>query len=131
MGILTVERRASAAIAWITIITGILQILLPARLLPLLGIEPTVAVNQLFATIGMFMVLFGAAVVHVLDKPKGASVVLVLAGCQKIGASLFVAWGVIHDVFVPIVLLVAGFDFVSGVLFIDLRRRGCVPVTTR
>jgi len=124
MDVLTLERRASAAIAWITVLTGALQMVMPARLLPLLGVEPSAAAAQLFATVGMFMVLFGAAVLHALRRHEAAAVVLLWSGWQKIGASLLVAWGVMHGVFAPLALLVATFDFASGLLFFDLRQRG-------
>lgn len=123
MNLLLLERRAGAAIAWITIITGALQLALPTRLLPVLGVEATAATAQLFATVGMFMVLFGAAVVHASFRREAGHVVLLWAGWQKIGASLLVTWGVTQGVFAPLALLVAGFDFASGVLFFDLRRR--------
>lgn len=123
MNLWLLERRASAAIAWITIVTGALQLTLPTYLLPVLGVEASAAVAQLFATVGMFMVLFGAAVVHALRRQEATNVVLLWAGWQKIGAAILVTWGVTQGVFAQLALLVAGFDFASGLLFFDLRRR--------
>ncbi|MDQ6681145.1 MAG: hypothetical protein M3Y67_09305 [Pseudomonadota bacterium] len=124
MDVLRLERRGTAAIAWITVITGAAQLVMPASLLPLLQVEPTAAASQLFATVGMFMVLFGAAVLHAQAQPAALPVVLLWAGLQKIGAALLVGWAVSRGVFAPLALLIAGFDFASGMLFFDLRRRG-------
>ena len=123
MNLLAFEYRACGAIAWITMLTGALQMALPLRLLPILGVEPSAAAGQLFATVGMFMLLFGAALAHALRQPQAASVVLLWTGLQKLGAALLVAWGVMHAVFNPLALLVAAFDFLSGLLLFDLRRR--------
>lgn len=125
MNIKSLERRASAAIAWITILTGASQMLLPTLLLPVIGVEPSAAAAQLFSTVGMFMVLFGALVVHALQQEEASNVVLLWSSWQKIGASILVIWGITQGVFAPIALLVAGFDFASGMLFFDLRRRSC------
>jgi hypothetical protein len=51
-------------------------------------------------------------------------VVLLWGGLQKVGAALFVAWAVSKNVFGPLALGVAGFDFLSGILYFDFRRRG-------
>ena len=122
MDIVTLERRASAGIAVITIFTGASQMVIPKLLLPLLGVEPSEAAAQLFATVGMFMVLFGAAVLHALQRHESAQVVLLWSGWQKIGAAILVSWGVNTGVFAQMTLWVAGFDFVSGLLFFKLRR---------
>jgi len=125
MDTISLERCASATIAWITILTGASQMLLPAHLLPIIGVEPSAAAAQLFATVGMFMVLFGALLVHALQQQDAANVVLLWSSWQKIGASILVTWGITQGVFAPVALLVAGFDFASGMLFFDLRRRYC------
>lgn len=120
----TLETRAAAAIGWITILTGAAQMIAPAPMLSLLKAENASAPAHLFATVGMFMVLFGAALVHALRTGGAtASVVLLWAGLQKLGAAAMVGWGVSKGVFDPLALLVAGFDLFSGLLFFDLRRR--------
>lgn len=123
MDVLKLERQASAVIAWITILTGVTQILFAARLLPILGVEPSAASEQLFATVGMFMLLFGAAVLHALRRREAANVVLLWSGWQKIGAALLVCWAVAHSIFTPMAMLIAVFDLASGLLFFDLRWR--------
>ncbi len=124
MDILLLERRVTAIIAAITMLTGASQLIVPERLLPLLAVEPTAAAGHLFATVGMFMVLFGGALLHAQAQRAALPVVLFWAGLQKLGAAVLVGWGVSQGVFAPLALLVAVFDFASGVLFFDLRRRG-------
>lgn len=123
MTTLILERFATGVIAWITVLTGASQMVMPSALLPLLHVDSTPAACQLFGTVGMFMVLFGAVVLHAQKQPEALPVVLLWAALQKFGASLMVAWGVGHGVFTALALLVAAFDFCSGLLFIDLRRR--------
>ena len=124
MELLTLERRATTIIAWITVVTGASQLLMAQRLLPLLAVTPTPSAGQLFATVGMFMVLFGGAVLHAQVSRTALPVVLLWAGLQKLGAAALVGWGVAQGIFSPLALLVATFDFASGVLFFDLRRNG-------
>ena len=124
MDVLILERRASTIIAWITVLTGASQLAFPAWLLPFLNVDPTPSAAQLFATVGMFMVLFGGALLHAQVNRAALPVVLLWAGLQKLGAAALVGWGVSQGVFAPLALLVAAFDFASGVLFFDLRRRG-------
>ncbi|WP_172170439.1 hypothetical protein [Paraburkholderia elongata] len=124
MDALTLERFGATLIALLTVLTGAAQIAAPAPLLRLIGVEPTASAAQLFATVGMFMVLFGAALLHAQTRPQALPVLLLWIALQKIGASLMVAWGVSKGVFAPVALLVATFDFASGLLFFDLRRRG-------
>jgi hypothetical protein len=124
MATLQIERQATNLIAWITVLTGASQMVMPATLLPLLAVQSTPAAAQLFATVGMFMVLFGGALLHAQRATQALPLVLWWAALQKLGAAALVAWGVGHDVFAPLALAVAAFDAASGLLFLDLRRRG-------
>jgi hypothetical protein len=124
MNILLLERRATTLIAAITILTGASQMWAPATMLAMLQVAPVPATAQLFATVGMFMVLFGGALLHAQWRTEALPVVLWWAALQKIGAAAMVAWGVSQGVFAPLALLVASFDLASGLLFLDLRRRG-------
>ncbi|MES2940667.1 MAG: hypothetical protein V4864_23515 [Pseudomonadota bacterium] len=123
MDLLTLERRGVAAIAAITILTGASQMAMGERLLPLIAPAPTLTAAHLFATVGMFMVLFGGATLHAQRERQALRVVLLWGCLQKLLAAALVAWGVGRGVFAPLALLVAGFDFASGLLYMDLRRR--------
>jgi hypothetical protein len=123
--LLIAERRIAGLIAGVTVLTGAAQIIAPQWLLPLIAAQPSTPVAaHLFATVGMFMVLFGGALLHAQRRPQALSVVLLWAALQKIGAAAMVGWGVGQGVFVSLALAVAAFDFTSGLLFADLRRRG-------
>ncbi|WP_322064381.1 hypothetical protein [Burkholderia ubonensis] len=125
MDVLSVERRMTTAIAAITVLTGASQVLVPGGLAALISAAPPDGLGaQLFATVGMFMVLFGGSLLHAQRATGALSVVLLWGACQKLLASAFVAWGVMHGVFVYAALLVAAFDGASGLLYLDLRRRG-------
>jgi hypothetical protein len=117
------ERRAVACIAGITVMTGAAQMAMPATLLALVALSEEALASHLFATVGMFMVLFGAATLHALRRPVALSVVLLWSCLQKLLAAVLVAYGVARGVFVPPALAIAAFDFVSGLLYLDLRRR--------
>ena len=124
MNVTTWEVRISGWLAALTVFTGAAQIVFPGQLLPIISAAtPDAPDRHLFATVGMFMVLFGSTLLHALRQTGALPLVLLWAAMQKISAAAFVAWGVHSGVFLPLALLVAGFDLASGLLFADLRRR--------
>jgi hypothetical protein len=120
---LVVEGRAVSAIAGITIATGAAQIVAPGVFLGVLGVASEPAAAQLFATVGMFMVILGGAVLHAQRQTQALPVVLFWGGLQKLGAALFMGWAASRHVFGPLAVGVAVFDFLSGLLYFDFRRR--------
>lgn len=123
MEALLLERRAVTTIAAITVLTGAAQMVAGGLLLSLIACSAPDIAAHLFATVGMFMVLFGGATMHAQRRREALSVVLLWACFQKLLASTLVAWGVVRGVFAPLTLLVAGFDFACSLLYLDLRRR--------
>lgn len=124
MDLLTLERRAVTAIAWITVLTGAAQWVAGAPLLSLIAaLPPSVTSAHLFSTVGMFMVLSGGITLHAQRRRAALPVVLWWSSAQKLLAAAFVVWGVGRGAFLPLALLVAVFDFASGLLYLDLRRR--------
>jgi hypothetical protein len=119
------ELKFTEWIAFITVFTGLAQLAAPSLLLPFIAPSAQRTAWQLFATVGMFMALFGGMLVHALRSVQkyALHVVLPWSAAQKIGASVLVAWGVWQSVFLPIALLVAAFDLLSGIIFLDLHRR--------
>jgi len=99
-----------------TLISGIVQIFAPAFILGLISAEITAATKQCFATIGMFMFLFGGMLLQVLLSRQMVAPVFVWAGLQKVGAFIAVGIGVMDHVFGPTAMLVASFDLLSGIL---------------
>lgn len=123
MNLLTFERRGVGAIAAITALTGASQMVAGASLLPLIAPSESPIAVHLFATVGMFMVLFGGATLHAQRRRDALPVVLLWGALQKVLAAALVTWGVIRGVFVPLALVVAAFDAASGLLYFDLSRR--------
>jgi hypothetical protein len=116
-------RALLAAIAVVTVFSGAAQIPFGGTILELLGAEPTTAARQLFATVGMFMVVVGGLLLHTLLRPKPAPEVLLWSGVQKAGACAAVAVGVMNGVFAPVALTVAVFDLATAALCLIYLRR--------
>lgn len=103
-------------IAVVTIFSGLFQMVAAGFELRLLAAQATATSRHFFAIVGMFMVLFGAALLHALLSPTHHPIVVFWASLQKFGAFAAVGLGVLHHIFSPLALLVAGFDFCSGIL---------------
>jgi hypothetical protein len=103
-------------IAGLTIFSGLFQIVAPGFELRLLSVETTSTSEHLFATIGMFMVLFGGLFLNALIIPVHHPIIIFWGSLQKFGASAAVGLGVQHHIFSSLALLVATFDFCSGIL---------------
>jgi hypothetical protein len=106
-------------IAVITIFSGLIQLIAPGFELRMLSAESTPTSRHFFAIVGMFMILFGAALLHALCSPTHHPIVVFWASLQKFGAFAAVGLGVLHHIFSPLALLVAGFDLCSGILGIS------------
>ena len=105
------------AISVITIFSGAMQIVAPAFVLHFVGVQIDDATKQLFATIGMFMFLFGCMMVHALYDENDNRVVVLWSAAQKLGASIAVGIGIFKGIFALPAAGVALFDFGSGILF--------------
>ena len=99
-----------------TLVSGIVQIFAPAFILALISAEITAATKQCFATVGMFMFLFGGMLLQVLLMRQMLAPVFLWTGLQKVGAFIAVGIGVLNHVFGPTAMLVACFDLLSGIL---------------
>jgi len=111
-------RIVNLAIAIITIISGLMQLISPSSVLGMVGVEITPTTQQLFATIGMFMIMFGALMVHAIYSIAQNGAAVLWSALQKIGASIAVFIGIFHHLFSPLAALVASFDFFSFILLI-------------
>jgi hypothetical protein len=106
------------AIGVATVLSGALQLALPDFVLGFVAGPADAMAAHFFAIVGMFMLLFGALLLHTLlagqDNPR---VVLLWCALQKLGASAAVGIGVARGIFTTTALLIAAFDFVSGLIF--------------
>lgn len=100
-----------------TLFSGALQAIAPAFVLDFVGAAIDETSKQLFATIGMFMFLFGGMMIHALYHEENNRVVIIWSGLQKLGASVAVFVGIFKGIFIPLAAGVAVFDLVSGILF--------------
>jgi len=92
------------------------QMVRPALVLGVIDGESTATSRHFFGIVGMFMVLFGGAMLHALRSATHHPVVVLWAGLQKLGAFAAVGLGVWRGLFSWLVLGVAVFDLVSGLL---------------
>jgi hypothetical protein len=114
-----------------TLISGIVQIFAPAFILTMISAEITAATKQCFATIGMFMFLFGGMLLQVLLARQMLAPVFLWAGLQKVGAFVAVAIGVMSHVFSPQAMLVASFDLLSGILIFVYMKMAASPASAQ
>jgi hypothetical protein len=106
-----------------TVASGAMQVIAPDRVLAQIDVESTPASRQLFASIGMFMVVTGGMLFNAMGRGDDNATVLLWSGLQKFGAAGMVAIGVRRGVIGKRALGVAGFDLASGVLCLAYRRR--------
>ncbi len=109
---------ATTAIAALTLVSGIVQMLFPSVILSYLSAGTTAEATHFFGIVGMFMSLFGGMLLNAMLRPDPQPVVVLWAGLQKFGAVAAVGLGVYREIFSSLALLVAGFDFLSGILIL-------------
>jgi hypothetical protein len=112
------------AIAALTVVSGIMQILWPAVILRSISGTQISASLYFFGLVGMFMALFGGALLYGMLNPARNKVLIFWAGLQKFGAVAGAGIGVAQGIFSALVLLVAGFDFVSAIIMAYLLSLG-------
>jgi hypothetical protein len=105
-----------AAIAAITVVSGLVQMLAPRLILGMVGGEATPTSAHFFGIVGMFMLLFGGALLHEIVSTPPQPTVALWAALQKCGAVAAVGLGVSRQIFSPLALMVAGFDMISALL---------------
>lgn len=111
-------RLITLGIAVATVASGAVQMVNPSFVLSIVGGESSATSNHFFAIIGMFMFLFGGMMIHALYNAHENKAAVLWSALQKLGASLAVFLGIYHQLFSPIAGLVAGFDFISFILFL-------------
>ena len=113
-----IHRWVLLSIAVATVLSGAVQMIAPGFVLNVVRANQTPTSLHFFAIVGMFMVLFGGLLWHALTQgPRSQAIPVLWASLQKFGASIAVALGIAHAIFQsPLAWLVAGFDFLSGIL---------------
>ena len=124
-------RAVVAAIAAVTVLSGLGQLILPGVVLDLLGAESTPTTRHFFAIVGMFMAVVGAVLLQALLSEPTPSYVVLWGAVQKLGAFVAVTVGVWRDLFGSIAMVVASFDLLTAVLAAALWQRLRRPATVR
>lgn len=105
-------------IAFITLISGLVQMVAPAFMLDFIGKEvPTASSAHFFGIVGMFMALFGGMVLHAVYSSVTNKQVVLWSAFQKFGAFIAVSIGVFNGLFSILAMSVAIFDLFSGIIF--------------
>ena len=104
------------AIAAITVLTGLAQLIVPSTVLAIVATSAEPAAAHMFATVGMFMVITGAMFLQSLLARSSERAIPLWIGVQKASACVLVALGVFKGVFALLALGVAAFDGLTGVL---------------
>ena len=111
-------RKLLLLISAITVVSGLIQLLVPSFVLGFIGGETSPGGNHSFGIVGMFMVLFGGLLLQALFAKTPQPIAVFWCGLQKFGAAVAVTLGVMRDLFSWLALGVAGFDLLSGVLIL-------------
>lgn len=119
----SIIRRALIAISALTVVSGAVQTLAPARLLRALRARDDATARHFFGTVGMFMVVVGGGLLNALLRPGRQPTIVFWAALQKLGAAVAVGLGVKRRIFSPLALGVAFFDLLSGLLAAEHWRR--------
>jgi hypothetical protein len=100
-----------------TILSGLVQMIVPGFVLNFVGAQITPTTSHFFAIIGMFMTLFGCLMVHTIYNVMSNPSTVLWCALQKLGASVAVFLGIFHRIFSAPAAGVALFDLCSGILF--------------
>ena len=109
-------RGVVAVISAATVLTGLVQLVVPGTVLDLLGAESTPTTRQLFAIVGMFMAVVGGVTLQALLTEPTPAYVVFWCAVQKLGAFIAVTVGVTRDLFDTVAIAVALFDLLTALL---------------
>ena len=119
----TLLRRILIAIAAITVVTGLTQLIAPGWALGFIASDVSPLGAHFFATVGMFMVITGAMFLQSLLAHSAERAIPLWIGVQKAAACALVAWAVLRGLLAPIAYAVAAFDGATAVLAFAYWRR--------
>lgn len=105
-------------IALVTVISGTFQMISPQSVMTLIHADKNPASMHFFGIIGMFMLIFGGLMLHVVYHPKPQRPAILWCALQKLGASAAVGLGILNGIFSILAAGVALFDLASGLIYI-------------
>ncbi|WP_024515681.1 hypothetical protein [Bradyrhizobium sp. Tv2a-2] len=116
-------RSVLVAIAAITVLTGLTQLVAPGWVLSFIAGDHSALGAHFFATVGMFMVITGAMFAQSLLTHSTEGAIPFWIGVQKAAACVLVAWAVLRGLLAPLAYAVAAFDGATAVLTFSFWRR--------
>jgi hypothetical protein len=116
-------RRALAAASVFTAAAGSAQMLAPGPMLRALDADDSLTAQQLFGTVGVFMLTSGVTLLATLRTDDPDPGVLLGTAAQKAGASAAMVLGVRRGLLSPKALGVAGLDAATAAIAAVYARR--------
>lgn len=110
------------AAAVITILTGLLQMLLPGMILNSMGISPSDETIYFFRVLSLLIILFGGALLQSALSRESMAIILLWASLQKLLGAAAVVLAVLSGLLSSGVLAVAGYDFIAGLFILWYRQ---------
>lgn len=102
------------AIAGITILSGVVQIVVPEAALGALGFTASVETIYLLRLVSLLTALFGGALLHTAWTGRYETTVVLWSGLQKVLGAAAVLLAVLSGMVAGAALLIAGYDFLAG-----------------
>jgi hypothetical protein len=111
------------AVAVITILSGLLQIIVPETILKSMGVNPIPEIVYFFRIVSLLTGLFGGALLHAALSDQLQTIVLLWASLQKILGAAAVLLAVLSGLLAAGALAAAGYDLIAGLFILWYRQR--------
>jgi len=110
------------AVAIITIVSGLIQIILPETILNTMGLSPASETIYFFRIVSLLTVLFGGVLLHAALSGQEQPIILLWASLQKILGAAAVILAVLSGLLASGALAAAGYDFAAGLFILWYRQ---------
>lgn len=110
------------AVAIITVLSGIIQIIMPETILVTMSIAPTGETIYFFRIVSLLTGVFGGALLHAALSNQDMAIILLWASLQKLLGSAAVILAVLSGVLTSGALAAAGYDLIAGLFILWYRQ---------
>jgi hypothetical protein len=110
------------AAAVITLLSGLIQLIIPEIILNIMGVIPSAETIYFFRIVSLLTGLFGGAVLHSTFYPQSQAIILLWASLQKLLGAAAVILAVISGLLASGALAAAGYDFLAGLFMLWYRQ---------
>jgi hypothetical protein len=118
------------AVAIITILSGLIQIIMPETILNTMGVSAARETIYFFRIVSLLAGLFGGALLHAALSGQDMPIILLWASLQKLLGAAAVILAVLSGLLASGALAAAGYDLIAG-LFILWYRQNSHVVSTK